>query len=164
MGGETLLRVWGFRRAFLTSKMTNRKKARLREAKQGTSTCSSRSSLGLVMRPKRAWLPQNTFRRASATFWSWAQTMAQPRVQTVGIHQARKQKSAGVFQCTWASRQCSDSSNRRKKKKYLCFSADLFSLNKPGCCSDKEAAQSLLLYFLRQEWARLRIYPQEFLK
>lgn len=137
---------------------------RLWEAQQSTSTCSSRCALGLIMRSKRAWLSQNTFRGASATLWSWAQPMAQTRVQTVGIHQIRTQKCAGILQCVWASRQCSDSSIS-KKKKYLCPSADLFSLNKPGCCSDEQAAQSLLLcFFLWQEWARLRIYPQEFLK
>lgn len=88
---------------------------RLWEAQQSTSTCPSRCALGLIMRPKRAWLSQNTFRGASATLWSSAWPMAQTRVQTVGIHQVRTQKCAGILQCVWASRQCSDSSISRKK-------------------------------------------------
>lgn len=62
--------------------------------------------------------PQNTFRRASSTLWSWA-LGAHPR-SVNRRHLAGKQKIAGVLQHIWASRRQPESSVSEKRTSTPC--------------------------------------------
>lgn len=152
MGGETLLGEQGSRGASLSSKTAGRNEGRPCEAKQGTPACSSRSALGLAVGGKRARLPPNTFRRASATLCSQAPPQ-QPTAHTRGVsrrHPMGKQKRAEVLQRIWAGRQHPDSSEKQSSSAPRCTYPVWISL---GVVLTETAQSLLLCSFPWQEWA-----------